>query len=290
MLGLSKKCALLIDFDNVIGMTGGDFVAKIEKWTAWLEDGGFEPKHKRRGFAVKRVYWNPMNERYRPAFEAAGFQAFACRAIAKEKKSSADIVMTLDAVDIAAEINGLREIILLSSDTDFVPVVSRLRDRNIDVVAMGNEENPTAAVYREYADEVVLRSEFIAAFSYQRQRRGLFGIVAPAAAERTVEPIRQPAPNPARAPAQSRPDPLELASERVVRAAKAALGSPLGKQSVRRAVQDIPGFSPSGASPWLGCGSYREMLKAIVKRRRKELKLYAFGNGGVSVSYTASDA
>src|SRR5262249_51182020 len=153
-----RKSALLIDFDNVLGMTSGDIATSISSWMAWLEDGGFDASRQRRSFPVRRVYWNPLNERYRPAFEAAGFDAFACRAIAKEKKSSADIVMTLDAVDIEKEVKGLKEIILLTSDPDFVPVVNRLQVRKLRVVAMGNEDNSTAAVYREYADDVVLRS------------------------------------------------------------------------------------------------------------------------------------
>jgi len=110
----ARKSALLIDFDNVLGMTSGDIATSIPNWMAWLEDGGFDGRGQRRSFPVRRVYWNPLNERYRPAFEAVGFEAFACRAIAKEKKSSADIVMTLDAVDIANEVRGLKEVILLT--------------------------------------------------------------------------------------------------------------------------------------------------------------------------------
>ena len=130
----------------------------------WLEDGAFDEARQKRKFLVKRVYWNPLYDRYRDAFEAAGFEAFACGAIAKSKKSSADMVITLDAVDIAAGTKGLQEIILLTSDTDFVPVVNRLQERELEVVAMGHEQNPTAEVYREYADHVVLRIAFMDAF------------------------------------------------------------------------------------------------------------------------------
>jgi len=140
MFGRRKKCALLIDFDNVLGMTSGEFTTSIAKWMEWLEDGAFDSDRLKRKFLIKRVYWNPLYDRYRDVFEAAGFEAFSCGAIAKSKKSSADIVITLDAVDIAADTKGLQEIILLTSDTDFVPVVNRLQERELEVVAMGHEQ------------------------------------------------------------------------------------------------------------------------------------------------------
>jgi uncharacterized LabA/DUF88 family protein len=288
-------------------MTNGDVVTAIAHWMTWLEDGGFDPRRKRRAFLVKRVYWNPLFERYRGAFEAAGFEAFACRAIAKEKKSSADIVMTLDAVDIVNETKGLKEVVLLTSDTDFVPVVNRLQDRGLDIVAMGNEENPTAAIYREYADHVVLRSAFRDAFAYVRPRRSWFA-VAPAPAQPSPAPAR-PEPNmpapaaaagpkpaaaaPAAAPARSPPakqtDALQLAADRVVHVARGALGAHVSRQSVIRALHDVPGFVTSGANSWLGHGSYKKLLLAIARRRKSELRLYAHRNGGVAVAYLSPD-
>lgn len=281
MFQVRRKSALLIDFDNVIGMTGGDFAARIDNWLAWLEAGGFDPARKGRTFLTKRVYWNGMNERYRPAFEAAGFEAFACRAIAREKKSSADIVMTLDAMEVANEFRGLKEIVLLTSDTDFVPVVNRLQDRNLEVVAMGNEENTTAAVYRDYADYLVLRRDLAAAFNFVAERRGWFkrAPLAPAAkpekAPRTPPPPRQR-------------DALDEAGDRLVHAAKGALGSPLSRQSVHRALANLPGFSPTGRAPWLGCGSYKDLLRAVAKRRQ-ELRLHTYRNGGVAIAYRAQE-
>lgn len=281
MFGFRKKSALLIDFDNVIGMTGGDFVTKIDHWMAWLEAGGFDPARKKREFIVKRVYWNGMYERYRPPFEAAGFEAFACRAIAKEKKSSADIVITLDAMEIANEYRALKEVIILTSDTDFVPVVNRLQDRKLSVVAMGNEDNTTAAVYRDYADHVVLRRDLSAAFSYDISRKPLFALKRKPA---DVQPVAAQKPQKA-APASK----LDDAAERLVRAANGALGATLSKQAVRRALQGLPGFSTTGRDPWLGFGSYKGLLKAVAAARRQDLRLHHYRNGGVAIAYRAPD-
>jgi len=285
MFGFRKKSALLIDFDNVLAMTNGSLVTSIGHWMAWLEDGRFEERPRKRNYLIKRVYWNPLyDDRYRALFEAAGFEVFACAAIAKAKKSSADIVITLDAMDIASDAKGLKEIVLLTSDTDFVPVVNRLQDRDLDVVAMGNETNPTAKVYKEHADCVVLRSDFMEAFTYERPKRGWFGLHK-----------RGPAPAPA-PPAPARPklkykvrkaDALDHAAEAVVRASRDALGAQLSRQSVRRVLEGVPGFSVTGKSPWLGYGSYKALLHAMAERRPHQLRLYRFRNGGVCIAYVA---
>lgn len=307
MLG-RKKSALLIDFDNVIGMTGGELAQTIPKWLAWLEAGEFEPKRKRREFAIKRVYWNGLNERYRAAFEHAGFEAFACRAIAKEKKSSADIVLTLDAMEIAGSIRGLKEVMLLSSDTDFVPVVNRLQDRGLEVVAMGNEENTTAAVYRDFADAVVLRRDFAAAFAYEPQNRTWFSnsaaksisaaqpapksaSIAGASPTLTEKPSQSPPATSVRRAAvklapKAQPR-LEEAADRLVRAAEAALGAPLSREAVRRALKGVDGFSTTGGQPWLGCGSYNGLVGTVVQKRPQQLRLHKHHNGGVAIAFKA---
>lgn len=282
MFGRRKKCALLIDFDNVLGMTSGEFTTSITKWMEWLEDGAFDADRRKRKFLVKRVYWNPLYERYRDVFEAAGFEAFACGAIAKSKKSSADIVITLDAVDVASDTKGLQEIILLTSDTDFVPVVNRLQDRDLEVVAMGHEQNPTAEVYREYADNVVLRNAFMDAFKYERPKRKWFGLIR----------VKPPAPKVARVAPKQLPanaTPMEQAAEFIVNAAQGVGGAMLSRKAAILALRDVPGFNTGGVGAWLGHGSYRKMLQAIA-RMRPELRLYAYRNGGVAVAYRPPSA
>ncbi len=148
MFASRVRSALLVDFDNVhitLKDRGRDDLAgRIAHWVAWLEDGGFDPRGRRRKFLTKRVYWNGHFDLHREVFEDAGFDAFACRGQTASKKSSADIVITLDAIEILSEHPSVKEVILLSMDTDFVPVVNRLQAKGLAVAAMGNEENSSA--------------------------------------------------------------------------------------------------------------------------------------------------
>src|SRR5690606_4381155 len=107
---------------------------------------------------------------------------------------------------------------------------------------------------REYADFVVLRSALMEAFKYERKK---------ARAKAPVPPKPVAKPQPKKAPPAKPADPLEIAADRIVNAAKGALGSQLSRQSVTRALAGVPGFSPTGPNPWLGCGSYRALLRNV---------------------------
>ena len=108
-----------------------------------MEDGALSGDGRRRKFLCKRVYWNSQFDKHRAAFEAAGFEAFTCKAFVKTKleagKSSADTFITMDAVELARDMRGLEELIILTTDSDFVPVVNRVQGRDLRVVTAGKE-------------------------------------------------------------------------------------------------------------------------------------------------------
>lgn len=283
--------ALLVDYDNLpskLGESAPLLYENIAKWVAWLEDGGFDPRARRRRFATKRVYWNGQFDVHRRVFEAEGFEAFACRAAAKGKASSADIVITLDALDVVAELRGLKEVIILSADTDFVPVINRLQQKGVRTVAGANETDASAAVYAEHADAVIRMAEFRAALTYERQPRRFFSRPAPPKLAPVVPaPPRPQPPRPERAAsrpgAAARPAiDLDDAVARLAAAAAASPGSPISRNTVERVLEGVRGFAKTGARPWLGFGSYRAMVHAV-SRRHPQLSLHKHPNGGVSL-------
>src|SRR6185503_19644469 len=75
------------------------------------------------------------------------------------------------------------------------------------------------------------------------------------------------------------------AAEHVTRRGKEAPGLPISRVVVNRELEKhMPGFRKSGPSAYLGFGSYEAMLREIVKGR-PNLRLHAYGNGGVAISY-----
>lgn len=165
------KSALFVDFDNVysglrkLDPTSADrFARQPLRWVEWLLGDLPPPEHApagaRRRLLVRRVYLNPqVYQRYRPAFNHAGFEIIDCPAMTSEGKTSTDIHMVLDMVDLLQHEVHYDEFIVFSADADFTPVLRKLRrwDRRTTVLAVGF---PSAA-YRASADLLIDQDAFV---------------------------------------------------------------------------------------------------------------------------------
>jgi NYN domain len=169
--GTRLKSALFVDFDNVYsGLKKLDpayadrFARQPLRWIDWLLGDLPAPEHApegaRRRLLVRRVYLNPqVYQRYRAAFSHAGFEIIDCPAMTSEGKTSTDIHMVLDMVDLLQHQVHYDEFIVFSADADFTPVLRKLRrwDRRTTVLAVGF---PSAA-YRASADLLIDPDEFL---------------------------------------------------------------------------------------------------------------------------------
>ena len=167
------KSALFVDFDNVFsGLRRLDaaaadrFALRPLDWIHWLTQSLPAPAHAPEGAArrllVRRCYLNPqVYQRFRPAFNRAGFEIIDCPAMTSEGKTSTDIHMVLDIVDLLQHQVHYDEFIVFSADADFTPVLRKLRrwDRRTTVLAIGF---PSAA-YQASADLLIDQDEFIRA-------------------------------------------------------------------------------------------------------------------------------
>ena len=274
------RSVLLVDFDNIYGATSQDVVTALPNWLLWLEDGAFSPGNRRRRFIDKRVYWNLQFDQYRPEFEAAGFVAYNCRALAKRKisagKSSADIVLTMDAVEIAQTQEKIDEIILLTTDSDFVPVVNRLQASERRVVTCGKETDPTYELFSQYADAVVHVGALKAAFSYQRAKRKWYRLRSPPPEVAPLSLMRE-----RRTPLMSRvrvaldasevapdgPPPEHVRAAKMVRElAERMPDQRLSKSRIVKTLGIMPEFAPvyhGGVKPWLGHKNYAAMMRSL---------------------------
>ena len=275
------KSVLLVDFDNIYAATGQAFVETLPKWMLWLSDGGLSEKNRRRKFLTRRVYWNSQYDTHRPVFEKAGFEAFNCRAHAKTKiasgKSSADIVMTMDAIELQQTLPRAEEIILLTTDSDFVPVVNRLQGSALRVVTAGKETDPTYELYSAHADAVIHIGALKAAFDYERSPRKWYKLrsdppaVAPLrlVAERRSalmgkvrEAVRAERANGTPLPEQQ----IALAADIVMQLGSRMPDQPLPRNKVIRALEAMEGFQTryqNRVKPWLGCKNFNAMMKRL---------------------------
>lgn len=268
MLRRRVKSALLIDFDNLISKFGPALCDRVEHWMAWLEDGCFDDARLKRQFVLKRVYWFTDNDANRPFFAKHGIDITVTRAVKnKEKASSADFDITIDAVEMSYKVKQLDEVIILSFDSDFLTVLNHLQVKDLSVGGMAFGQDRPAKAFRRLADFVIEKEAFEGAFRYVRPKRGLFGLVqqeqAPAPIVAPARPSERRAPR--AMPQTERPAAkpgfdLKGAARVAAEAAASAPSAYLSKRFVTRALERFDGFTVRGGSPWLGCGSYEGMI------------------------------
>lgn len=259
------KSALFVDFDNVysglrqLDPTCADrFARRPADWMNWLINSLSLPEHApegaRRRVLVRRCYLNPQAyQRFRPSFNLAGFEIVDCPALTSEGKTSTDIHMVLDIIDLLQHETHYDEFIVCSADADFTPVLRKLRrwDRRTTVLAIGF---PSAA-YRASADLLIDQDDFV---------RNALGFDDEAEAIPKAALTAQPAP--------------ETVSEAFALMHQAVGESPIPVPLARLAsliLAKVPGMD---ASSWGGFGSFRGLLDS---RGMGPLKVSWEGGGSV---------
>jgi len=245
------KSALFVDFDNVYSAlrrldpaVAERFAFQPINWMRWLTDSLMAPPHApvgaKRRLLVRRCYLNPQAyQRFRPAFNRAGFEIIDCPPMTSEGKTSTDIHMVLDVVDLQQHEVHYDEFIVFSADADFTPLLRKLRrsDRRTTVLAVGF---PSAA-YQASADLLIDQDDFI--------RFGL-GFAEP-----------EPAPPPvaiaaARSASEVNKDIKALITRYVADSSKPVSLSWLASKALR----EVDGLD---AATWAGYGGFKKLVEAL---------------------------
>jgi uncharacterized protein (TIGR00288 family) len=130
------RVVLLIDADNVS-------LDVIEQAVPWV--------HKHYGGPhVRRAYCTAESAvKHQQAFKRLGIRPMVNLAAGK---NSTDIALAVDAIDLVAT-ERPQVVVIASSDSDFAPLVSRLREKGCRVVGVGQDGktgDETIAVYDDY--------------------------------------------------------------------------------------------------------------------------------------------
>ena len=165
------KSALFVDFDNVYsGLRRLDvayaeaFASDPLRWLNWVTTQLAMPLAPeapvQRRILVRRCYLNPvMYQRFRFGFSKAGFEITDCPPMTSAGKTSTDIHMVLDMVDVLQSPTHYDEFIVFSADADFTPVLRKLRrdDRRTTIFAAG----ATSASYDASSDLIIAPDAFV---------------------------------------------------------------------------------------------------------------------------------
>lgn len=163
------KSALFVDFDNIyIGLSKTDptaaerFASDPFRWLAWLEKGVPEKNGVHtRSILIRRCYPNPDAgfRRYRSFFTSAAFSVIDCPSLTRTGKNSADIYMVMDILDMLNHKTHFDEFIIFSGDSDFMPVLLRLRAYDRRTTTLAVDFMPPA--FKAACDLVISEEDFI---------------------------------------------------------------------------------------------------------------------------------
>lgn len=274
------KSALFVDFDNVysgLRKMGPEIAERFARqpleWINWLAGSLALPDHvadgARRRLLVRRCYLNPdAYQRYRPSFNRAGFEIIDCPPTTSQGKTSTDIHMVLDIVDLLQHEAHYDEFIVFSADADFTPVLRKLRrwDRRTTVLAIGF---PSAA-YQASADLLIESDLFVReALGISDEDEAAPTAVAPPAAAAAMPSIPVPA-NLARATADAPPadrtsrSPPDEVLATAVQFIRQVVADSSRAVALTWVAQQLPQRIPMLAGgKWGGCGSFRSLVDRL---------------------------
>ncbi len=160
-----SSLAVLVDFENMArpGAKGrGDF--DIHLVLDRLADKG--------RVLVKRAYadWN----RYRDArheLQSAGLGLIEMPSAREGAKNRADIQMAVDAMEIAYSREHVDSFVIVSGDSDFTPLVGKLRELNKRVTGVGNRESASLLLVAN-CDEFIYYDNLVTAAKRSSARGG----------------------------------------------------------------------------------------------------------------------
>ena len=257
----SRRLAVFCDFENVaLGVRD----ARYDKFNA---SKVLERLLLKGSIVVKKAYcdWERYKE-FRAAMHEAAFELIEIPHVRQAGKNSADIRMVVDALDLCYTKSHVDTFEIISGDSDFSPLVSKLRENNKLVIGVG-VRNSTSDLLIGNCDEFIYYDDLVRDSEAQRRGKKKAKTAAPKATPKSAP--RKPAP--AAAEEEKRQEGLELVLETVEdlfreRGEDEKLWGSMVKQALKRRK---PGFNES----YHGFGSFSKLLEEARDRQQLEIEL-----------------
>jgi uncharacterized protein (TIGR00288 family) len=118
---------------------------------------------------VKKAYcdWERYKE-FKPSMHYAGFELIEIPHVKQSGKNSADIRMVVDALDLCYTKVHVDTFVIISGDSDFSPLVSKLRENDKAVIGIG-VKNSTSDLLIANCDEFIYYDDLVREQPKQRR-------------------------------------------------------------------------------------------------------------------------
>jgi len=151
----TRNMALFCDFENVaLGVQD----AKYEKFDI---NRVLERLLLKGSIVVKKAYcdWQRYKE-FKTGMHGASFELIEIPHVRQSGKNSADIRMVVDALDLCYTKAHVETFVIISGDSDFSPLVSKLRENNKVVIGVG-VKNSTSDLLIANCDEFIFYDDLV---------------------------------------------------------------------------------------------------------------------------------
>jgi uncharacterized protein (TIGR00288 family) len=159
----SRSLAVFCDFENIaLGVREAKYAHfDMEKVLERLLAKG--------SIVVKKAYcdWDRYKE-FKAAMHAASFELIEIPHVRQSGKNSADIRMVVDALDLCYTKAHVDTFVIVSGDSDFSPLVSKLRENAKTVIGVG-VKNSSSDLLINNCDEFIYYDDLVRADEQKRR-------------------------------------------------------------------------------------------------------------------------
>jgi uncharacterized protein (TIGR00288 family) len=267
--------ALFCDFENIA------LGARDAKYASFDIQPVLQKLLIKGSIVVKKAYcdWDRYKE-FKATMHEAAFELIEIPHVRQSGKNSADIRMVVDALDLCYTKAHIDTFVIISGDSDFSPLVSKLRENAKTVIGVG-VKNSTSDLLMSNCDEFILYDDLVVKREPARPRRrretGPKAPEAPKAQEKAQE--KAPATTTERAQKA-----IALVLETIEalfaeRGDSAKLWGSMVKQTLKRR-------QPSFNESYYGFSSFNDLLEEAQARGQLKLELDERSGGYVIRSVT----
>ncbi len=253
-----KNMAVFCDFENIaLGVRDAKYSQfDIKKILERLLLKG--------SIVVKKAYcdWERYKD-FKAAMHEAAFELIEIPHVRQSGKNSADIRMVVDALDLCYTKSHVETFVIISGDSDFSPLVSKLRENNKIVIGVG-VKNSTSDLLIANCDEFIYYDDLVREQEAKKKR------AAKKPAAKSVPAAAGDKGEPKKSPDERRHDAIELILETIEalikeRGEEEKIWGSMVKQALKRRQ---PGFNES----YYGFRSFSDLLEEAEKRQLLRLE------------------
>ena len=245
---VTRNMAIFCDFENVaLGV-------RDAKYSAFDIDKVLERLLLRGSIVVKKAYcdWERYRD-FKKDMHEASFELIEIPHVRMSGKNSADIRMVVDALDLCYTKSHVDTFVIVSGDSDFSPLVSKLRENNKIVIGVGVKKS-TSDLLMANCDEFILYDDLVREKAKKQSRRKKAPVAEPGTAAAKAAPVEP----------DKKQEALDLAMETIEalfseRTSEEKIWGSMVKQALKRRK---PGFNES----YYGYRSFGKLLEEAESR------------------------